>query len=448
VNWYRPPRLTLDGQESIYSYREPLLPYDFTMRQEEHINPAILVWARESAGLNVEDAAKRLALGDTKTETSEQKLLELEKGLRRPTRAQLNKIAKIYRRPLLAFYMMTPPQKSSRGEDFRSTGAQVSERENALLDALLRDIRARQEMVRDILEDLDEASRKDFVASSSLAEDANAVAKRISGALRIPERRADWGRNPTEFFKQLRTATEALGVFVLLIGDLGSHHSALSEDVFRGFALADFVAPFIVINDHDARTARSFTLIHELVHIYLGRSGVSGAPESIRENTEEGRIEQFCNDVAAFVLLPESFATDRPTALKRGDEPSAAKYIEDVAKQWMVSEQLIALRLRRMRWISGALYRDLSASYAARWMTFKENTKLANREKEGGPSYYVLKQSRLGDFLLGIVRRTVRESRLTHTRAAKVLGVTPSSVEPLLRQFEKSSASLAREGAD
>ena len=116
------------------------------MRQEEHLNPAILVWARESAGLNVEDAAKRLALGSSKPETSGQKLLELEKGLRRPTRAQLNKIAKTYRRLLLAFYMATPPNKASRGEDFRSTGAEVSERENALLDSLLRDIKARQEM--------------------------------------------------------------------------------------------------------------------------------------------------------------------------------------------------------------------------------------------------------------------------------------------------------------
>jgi hypothetical protein len=66
------------------------------------------------------------------------------------------------------------------------------------------------------------------------------------------------GSTADDFFKQLRTATETLGVFVLLVGDLGSYHSALSEEVFRGFALADPVAPFIVINDHDARTARSF----------------------------------------------------------------------------------------------------------------------------------------------------------------------------------------------
>ncbi|MGC2498344.1 MAG: hypothetical protein WA374_11420, partial [Acidobacteriaceae bacterium] len=176
-------------------------------------------------------------------------------------------------------------------------------------------------------------------------------------------------------------------------------------------------------------------------------SGVSGAPESIRENTEEGRIEQFCNDTAGLVLLPESFASGRPAELARGDEATAAKYIENVSRQWMVSEALVAFRLRRLGWISAGLYRGLTASYTARWMAFKENAKLANREREGGPGYYVLKQSRLGDFLIRVVRRTVRESRLTHTKAAKVLGVKPSSVEPLLRQFEKSPAFLAREGA-
>jgi hypothetical protein len=50
------------------------------MAQGEQINPAILVWARESAGLAVEDAAKRLALGDSKYESGEQKLLDLERG--------------------------------------------------------------------------------------------------------------------------------------------------------------------------------------------------------------------------------------------------------------------------------------------------------------------------------------------------------------------------------
>lgn len=415
------------------------------MRHEEQINPAILVWARESAGLALKDAAQKLALNETKELSAEQRLIELERGTRFPTRAQLSKFAKTYRRPLVAFYMATPPKKSPRGEDFRFTDTEISLRENALLDALVRDVKARQEMVRDLLEDIDEASTKEFVSSSGLRDGVGTVAKRISSSLDIPSQRSAWGRNSDEFFKRLRTETERLGIFVLLAGDLGSYRSTLSEDVFRGFALADQVAPFIVINDHDARTARSFTLIHELVHIYLGKSGVSGSPDSVKEETEEGRVERFCNEVSSLVLLPEDFELRKPSELSSGNKKNAENYIQDIAHRWIVSEPMVAFRLRRLGWIPSGLYRDLCASYADRWSRIKENTKTQSQLKEGGPDYYVLKQSRLGDALVGVVRRTLRESRLTHTKAAKVLGVKATSVEPLLRRYEKSYAYLSNE---
>jgi len=414
------------------------------MRLEEQINPAILVWARESAGLDVQDAAKKLALGDSKNESSAEKLLQFERGSRKPTRNQLNRIAKTYRRPLLTFYMVAPPKKASRGEDFRSTGQEISGRENALLDSLLRDLKARQEMVRDLLEDLDEATSKSFVGSSRLTEGVETVAERVIGLLELPKRRTDWGSTPDDFFKKLRSASEKIGVFVLLAGDLGSYHSSLSEDVFRGFAIADEIAPFIVINDHDARTARSFTLIHELVHILLGQSGISGAPESVHDDSDKGRIEHFCNDVAGQVLLPPSFADRRPPELASGTLPAATSYIETVAKRWLVSEPLVAFRLRRLGWISVNTYRELSSAYAGRWASTKESMRVANQLKEGGPSYYVVKQSRLGEALVDVVRRTLRENRVTHTKAARVLGVSLSSVEPLLKRYEKSSSSLVR----
>ena len=81
-------------------------------------------------------------------------------------------------------------------------------------------------------------------------------------------------------------------MFVLLKGDLGSHHTAIDVEVFRGLAIADDVAPFVVINDNDSRAARSFTLLHELTHILLGQSGFRGM-------RVEAEIEKFCDDVAA-----------------------------------------------------------------------------------------------------------------------------------------------------
>lgn len=409
------------------------------MRIQEQINPAILVWARESAGLNLRDAARKLALGDSKDETGEDKLLGLERGVRFPTRNQLNKIAKAYRRPLITFYMADPPQRAHRGEDFRSTGREVSARENALLDALLRDLKTRQEMVRDLLEDLDEAVPKSFVGSAQISDEPNSLAERIVTLLDIPNLRTDWGNTADEFFKRLRTATENIGVFVLLSGDLGSHHSALSEEVFRGFAVADPIAPFIVINDHDARTARSFTLIHEVVHILVGQSGVSGDPQSVRADSANGRVEQYCNDVAGRVLLPLQFADRRPAELADGTLSAVSNFVERVAKRWLVSEPLVAFRLRRVGWISPNVYRELSSIYAKRWASVKERSRAANQLKEGGPDYYVVQQNRLGAALVDVVRRTLRENRVTHTKAARVLGVKPSSVEPLLRRYEKFS---------
>ena len=412
----------------------------------EKVNPSVLVWARESAGLDLKDAARQIGLTATREGTQESKLLEMEVGERLPSRAQLTSIAKVYRRPLITFYMSAPPPKADRGTDFRSTGSAISPRDNALLDSLLRDLKARQEMVRSLLEESDEGSSKPFVGSCSLADPASSVAGRISESLDIGPGKSDRGDGAEALFKKLRTNTERLGVFVLLVGDLGSHHSALSEEVFRGFALADDVAPFIVINDHDARTARSFTLIHELTHVFIGESGVSGSPETAKAGTHAGRVEEFCNDVAGLVLLPGQVVDQPPANWSKDSLAKAARFIEDTAKEWSVSEPLVAYRLRRNGWISPAVYHQLAQAYAQRWEAQKVKQKSANQVKEGGPSYYVVRQHRLGEGLLNLVRRNMREDRLTHTKAAKILGVKPGTVEALVRHFEKTPASLQVRG--
>ena len=50
----------------------------------------------------------------------------------------------------------------------------------------------------------------------------------------------------------------------------------------------------------------------------------------------------------------------------------------------------------------------------------------------------LIRQHRLGDAILDVVQRTLRENILTYTKAGKVLGVKASSVEPLLKSYEES----------
>lgn len=378
------------------------------MAQGEQINPEILVWARETAGFDLRDAAHKLAFTVGDDPSNESRLLEMERGERLPSRTQLSKIAKTYRRPVLTFYLAAPPRKSERGSDFRTTGTDVTAKDNGLLNAILRDVQARQEMLTSVLEDEDELTTLPFVGSCSLSDDPQQVASRIRTSLHLPSTTEGRPFSPEELFKFLRTGIETMGVYVLLVGDLGSHHSALSEDVFRGFALADPRVPFIVINDQDAKTARSFTLIHELVHIYLGESGISGSPEHAQGSGPASKVEQFCNEAASHVLLPASFQTTRPAALFSSDTADAQRYITQTAKAWAVSEPLVAFRLRRLGWITPALHQQLSNAYAQRWIDQKASTKAKNQAKEGGPNYYTVKQYRLGDALVDAVRRTVR----------------------------------------
>ncbi len=102
------------------------------------IQPTILTWARETAGLSLEDAARALGLADTRRRTAVQRLRAMELGEDEPTRPVLLKMAKAYHRPLLVFYLAEPPKTGDRGQDFRTLPGR--ERFNPDLDALLRNI--------------------------------------------------------------------------------------------------------------------------------------------------------------------------------------------------------------------------------------------------------------------------------------------------------------------
>ncbi len=415
------------------------------MAKGENINPKVLVWARESAGLSLEEAAQRLGFKPTVALTAAEKLTALEQGHKQPTGPQLIKFAAAYRRPLLTFYLDEPPQVAPRGEDFRTLPFAVAPRESAKLDALLRDIRARQDMVKSILEDEGDASRLDFVASVAMPRGVQFIAENIAARLGYQRSREPRHSGTAEdLFKELRARAERIGVFILLVGDLGSHHSSISERVFRGFAIADPIAPFVIINDQDAKTAHAFTLIHELAHIWLGQTGISGTAAEVQASTPQGRIEQFCNDVASEFLLPGQALAGRPD-FEPGDAAQASRLVTHIAQAWRVSEPMVAYRLSRLGWINAAVYGQLASNYAARWQAIKLRQKEKAKEKEGGPNYFVVKQFKLGQALLGFVDNAMRNRQITHTKAAKVLGTSTTNVEPLLRTYQSSRGALMPE---
>jgi len=237
-------------------------------------------------------------------------------------------------------------------------------------------------------------------------------------------------RSPDDHFRDLRTRIEAIGVYVLLIGNLGSHHSAISEKVFRGFAIADDFAPFIIINDQDAVAARVFTLMHEFAHILIGSTGISSSPSTGQATTPKARVERYCNDVAGEFLVP---AANLPRIDSQASMQEIQAEITRIAEFHNVSEPMVAYRFARTNQIDGDIYSRLIAIYAARVKAKRQQEKQKSAESENGPNYYVVRRHRIGQGLLSLVSQTLRANELTYTKAAKMLGVKPSSVEPLIQ---------------
>jgi len=388
------------------------------------VNPEILKWARETAGLSLDEASRKLDLRATKALAPPARLRALEAGEVQPSRPLLAKMAKHYHRPLLVFYLAEPPRKADRGQDFRTLPADRELTDEAILDALLRDVRARQSTIRNVMEEEDEAVAVPFVGSAAVAGGLDPLIATLREWLQFDLMAFRAAPNADTAFAELRNAAETAGVFVLLIGDLGSHHTKLSVETFRGIALSDPVAPIVVINDHDARSAWSFTLIHELAHLCLGQTGISGA-------WSELAVEKLCNDAASELLLPR----DEVESIELPSEFELTSYqrcIGEFARPRNVSSSMVAYRLLRHEKISHAEWRDLQTRFHELWLQAERDRRAKNRASEAGPDYYVVRRHRLGTHLVEFVARMLRAGALTTTKAARLLGVKPSSVYSLV----------------
>ena len=161
----------------------------------------------------------------------------------------------------------------------------------------------RQEWYREFARSVGEKSVS-FVGSVSQTNNVEKIAESIRHTLGfdIEERRqmSTW----TDALRRFIEQADTLGILVMVSGVVGSNNKRkLNPQEFRGFALADNLAPLVFINGSDTKAAQMFTLAHELAHIWLGQSAVSDAQAM---QIPDNEIERWCNLVAAELLVPLS----------------------------------------------------------------------------------------------------------------------------------------------
>lgn len=396
------------------------------------VNHRILTWARKTAALSRDEAARSLKLPDWRGLSPEQRLEAIEEGRTEATRPLLLKMARLYRRPLVTFYLPAVPPKGNRGRDFRTLPNDHSEADDALLDALLRNIQARQRLLRALLLEDDDIEPLQFVGSATVSDGAGVICQAIRQQLGLDLNLLRSHANPEDAFAFLRERTEAAGVFVLLAGNLGSYHTDIDLETFRGYALADSIAPLIVVNNHDSHAAWSFTLLHELTHIWLGATGISGERANLS-------IERFCNEVAGELLLPESEIASL-TVNAQTQFTEALRRIRAFATERNISATMTAYKLYRTGRIRRHLWLKLHSAYRRMWLDSRERKRRQLRERKGGPDYYVIRRHRLGPAMLNTVASYLAEGVVSTTRAAMLLGVAPANLGHLLRGISSTGS--------
>lgn len=182
--------------------------------------------------------------------------------------------------------------------DMRTPGSQGVDRPSAELVDVLRECQLRQDWYRDHMIAIG-ADPVPLVGSTTLQDDAEDAGTRLREILHL-----DVLPSASDAFRSgLVGALEEAGVLVMISGYVGNKtRRALNPDEFRGFALADDLAPLIFVNGAEAKTAQHFTLLHEAAHLLLGHSALSDA----RPGRHAPHEEAWCNRVAAAALVPRA----------------------------------------------------------------------------------------------------------------------------------------------
>lgn len=372
-----------------------------------YISPNLLRWARERSRLTGKEVAERSAL-------KLEKIRSWEEGEKQPTLRQAQRLARTLRVPFGYLFLSSPPTEHLQLPDLRrlaesQLGISIDFRD-LLSDVLFKQQWYREYLVSEGLEPLA------FIGSTAIEDDIDDVADSIRRALGMDDnfrrQASNWGEFLGDFIEQV----ESLRILVLRSGIVKNDTSRkLSVEEFRGFVITDDVAPLIFLNAKDSKAAQIFTLAHELVHLWIGRSGISNPNLASPEITSNHSVETFCNRVAAELLVPAEWFLTEWNQTGTGEEK-----LRRLSKVFKVSSLVILRRafdLRKINWVE---YRAQYRREVARFQSLPVST---------GGNFYATIETRNGRELARAVLSENLEGRLLARDAARLLGLRVDKLE-------------------
>ena len=375
----------------------------------------LIRWARQRAKADIEDLEGRFP-----------KIAEWESGETAPTLRQLEEFANATHAPIGFLLLPEPPQEQLPLPDFRTIAdSEVARPSPDLLDTIFQ-CEQRQEWYRDYLLRNNEPPL-DFVGSLQLTDDVVGAAARINETLDfdVPSRGSSW----SDALRRLIEKAEAIGVLVMINGVVGNNtHRKLDPEEFRGFAIADPIAPLVFVNGADTKAAQIFTLVHELAHVWLGQSAIT----DVEVGSPKGNpVEKWCNQVAAEVLVPISALEQSYTA-----QSALTGELKRLAAEFKVSTLVVLRRIRDARFLDEASYWEAFHAELERVLELMGNA-------GSGGNFYNTQPLRVSRRFATAVIASASEGQTTFRDAFRMLGIKKTSTFEELRNKLETPSGLS-----
>lgn len=315
------------------------------------VKPKLLVWARESAGLSLAQAAER-----TKFDPESLKAWESEDDESTPSISQLRKLGEVYKRPIAVFFFAEPPQGFAPQREFRRLAGQIPGKESPELLQALRWAVFRREAAMELHRILGEAPHRMRAVLHPRMEPEEA-GHHIRELLGISWKTQMAWSSAYEALNGWRSAMEAKGVLVF-------QTSGVEMEEMRGTCIPDQPFPVVLLNSKDAPHGRIFSLLHEFAHILLHAGGHQTSRMEGARSPEEQPLEVAANAFAASTLLPaHSFLpmASQYAGAEAGDDDALRR----LAQKVKVSPEVILRRLVTLRKAPEGTYRRKRDAWGA-----------------------------------------------------------------------------------
>lgn len=359
------------------------------MRTEVNINVDILTWAIARAGFDLHDFALKVP-----------GTLDWIRGDKKPTVKQLEDFSKKVYLPFGYFLLPEPPKEALPIPFYSTHNTQTNKVSVNVYDTVIL-LKQRQDWLKEYLKESDFGILP-FVGKYRQERDVFGVVADIRQTLGLP---LDWASKSKTWQDALDTLiqnVENIGIITMFNGIVENNtHRPIDVEECRGFVLVDEIAPFMFVNNSDAKAAQLFTIVHELAHIWIG----SSAGFDFRNlEPASNPVEQFCDKVAAEFLVPETLFCEIWDA-----HPDIAY----VARMFKVSEIVIARRALDLKKIAKDQFLQFYDNFINRDI-------LKKKAQKGSGDFYATTRKRLGLAYSTHINSAVKSGKLLYRDAYKL----------------------------